>query len=479
MSIRTRFAPAPTGLMHLGNVRTALMNYLFARKHNGTFIIRVEDTDQQRNFDPGAQQILADLYWLNLTFQEGPGVGGNYGPYFQSERTALYQEKLQELIDRNLVYRCFCTADELEKKRQRQLDLKLPPRYDRACAKLSPQEMSTKLAAHTPFIWRLKVPDHGTVTINDLARGTVQFDFKNFSDHPLTRQDGSITFVFANFVDDLMMRITHIFRGADHLTNTALQAVLYQAFSSPLPTYWHMPILCDAQGKKLSKRDFGFSLNDLRQAGYLPEAICNYLAIIGGGSFEQEVMSLDQLVNAANFNTASQIRFDVEKLSWLNHQWIERLAPEDLTSRCLPFIAQIYPQVTTLDRTLLTKLLQTIKSDLTTLRDAQQALHFYFTRPALTREQLHTALDAATVQQLAALVTQHLEELHNPQDFVQKLKDGAKQANIPIKSLFGFLRLALMGQQEGPAIVELIQMLGIAQAGSRIRDLSHIGSASE
>jgi nondiscriminating glutamyl-tRNA synthetase len=471
---RNRFAPAPTGLMHLGNVRTALMNYLFAKQNNGTFIIRVEDTDQQRNFDPGAKQILQDLAWLELHYDEGPHKGGPYAPYFQSERTTLYLQKLQDLIDKKLVYRCFCTAEELERKRQRQITLKLPPRYDRACWALMPEAVEQKLDQQTPFIWRLKIPHTGSVSINDLARGTVHFDFQHFSDHPLTRQDGSITFLFANFVDDLDMKITHIFRGEDHLTNTAIQTVLYAAFNAPLPVYWHMPILCNIEGKKLSKRDFGFSLNDLRNNGYLPEAICNYLAIIGGGTFEHEIMSMDELVTHVNFShisSASQIKYDVEKLTWLNHAWIEKADPLRLAQLCRPLLAPEFPTINSLDDTVLAGLLQTVKSDLRTLQDAKQALHFYFKKPDITALFVDAIIPNKTSAAIAGIVAQHLPAIGNQEQFFKDIKAQAKQEQIQIKDLFAFLRLALMGQPEGPSIHDLITMLGVVEATQRIEHL--------
>lgn len=477
-TVRTRFAPAPTGLMHLGNVRAALMNYLFARQHSGTFIIRIEDTDQQRNYDPGAKEILADLAWLNLSYDEGPHKGGPHGPYFQSERSALYQEKLQLLIHQDAVYRCFCTPEELERKRERQIALKMAPRYDRACLNLSADSLQEKLNTNLPFVWRLKVPQQGTVDINDLARGTVHFDFKNFSDQPLTRQDGSFTFIFANFVDDLDMRITHIFRGEDHITNSAVQAVLFKAFNTPLPTYWHMPMLCNNEGKKLSKRDFGFSLQDLRQAGYLPEAICNYLAIIGGGSFAQEIMTLDELVATTNFSgisTASQIRYDVEKLTWVNHTWIVTYDPQKLAQRCRPFLEATYPEIRAMDDTVLASLLQIIKSDLSTLQDATTALHFYFKTPHITNKELNGCMAPQTSNAIAGLIRAQLPTIANQEAFVATLKNEAKTAGIPIKDLFSYLRLALMGQPHGPSIHDLIAMLGTAEATKRLERLIEIG----
>src|SRR3972149_8803029 len=214
--VRVRFAPSPTGLMHLGNIRSALLNFLFARQKNGIFILRIEDTDSQRNFDPGGKQIFSDLKWLNIDYDEGPEKDGSYGPYFQSQRTNIYQEKLEELHKKNYVYRCFCTVEELEKKRKRQIALKQPPRYDRTCLALSEKEINENIGSKKSYIWRMKINQSENISVDDMARGIIKFDLQNFSDFALTRTDGSFTFIFANCIDDILMRITHVFRGEDH-----------------------------------------------------------------------------------------------------------------------------------------------------------------------------------------------------------------------------------------------------------------------
>ncbi|MBS1987239.1 glutamate--tRNA ligase [Candidatus Dependentiae bacterium] len=473
-STRTRFAPSPTGLMHLGNVRAALVNYLFAHQHRGVFILRIEDTDAQRNFDLGGKQIIEDLVWLGLIYDEGPGKDRGCGPYYQSERMPLYQEKLAVLIKENKVYRCFCTEQELERSRQRQIALKKPPRYDRTCLALSADACAAELQAETPFIWRMKLDDSLSFEIHDLARGLVRFELKNFSDFPLTRQDDSVTFLFANAIDDMTMKISHVFRGEDHLSNTALQAALYHAFATPLPTYWHMPILCNSEGKKLSKRDFGFSLNDLRAAGFLPEAICNYLAIIGGGTFEQEILSLDQLVSVVRFDNisaAGQVRYDVEKLRWLNHKWIEKLDPHELTNLSMPFLTAAYPAVAMMDQAMITHLLQTIKTDIVTLADAVQALHFYFNAPTLSLGDITHHFDHQ-LPAIQACVMEHIESITAVDSFLQAVKLSAKEKGIGMKPLFWFLRFALMGQQDGPSIHDLITMLSAEESYKRIKRLA-------
>lgn len=468
-AIRVRFAPSPTGLMHLGGVRTALMNYLFAKQKNGTFIVRIEDTDTERNYDPQAVKIIEDITWCGLDYDEGPIKGGPYAPYFQSERTALYQKYIKELQDKKKIYRCFCTPEELEKKRQRQVALKLPPRYDRTCLKRTPQEIELLLKNNTPFIWRVELDQNKSIMVKDLAHKEITFDFKNFSDFPITRADGTVTFIFANFVDDMVMKISHVIRGEDHLTNTASQAALYEIFGVHFPIFWHLPILCNAEGKKLSKRDFGFSLNDLREAGYLHEAIDNYLAIIGGGTFEQEIMTLQELAHTLNFehiHSTGHVRYDVEKLRWLNHKWIARLTPQDLAARCLPFLQKKYPQAAQLNFATLARLIQAIKTDLHTLADVADALTFIFVAPTVDKSQL-----TPEHQLVATLVKKHLDQISSPEQFVNTLKQEAKGQNIPLSHLFWFLRMALMGKEHGPAIHELIAMLGTQEARARIEKL--------
>ncbi len=469
--VRVRFAPSPTGMMHLGNVRAALINYLFAQQKQGVFVLRIEDTDAQRMFDPEAQKILEDLAWLGLSYDEGPRIGGPYAPYYQSQRTHLYQEQLNALAEKNAIYRCFCTEQELEKKRLRQQALKLPPRYDRACLALSIEEIDRLLSENTPFIWRFKCDHNLSMTITDLAHGSITFHMSNFSDFAITRQDGSFTFIFANFVDDLLMDITHIFRGEDHLSNTANQAALFHAVGASLPIYWHLPILCNIEGKKLSKRDFGFSLRDLKDAGFLPEAVANYVSIIGA-SFKEEIMPLDVLATQFNFeniHSSGHITYDVEKLKWVNKSWITRYAPEKLTAQCRPYLENAYPHAKNVDDMTLTQLLQIIKTDLTTTADAVSALEFYFVEPQLTIEDVQACIPQTSSEQLKEIIAAHKDSLLTDEaQFASSVKLAAKNNNIPLKELFWLLRLALMGKTNGPGIAELVAMLGGKRTLERI-----------
>ena len=453
--VRVRFAPSPTGFMHLGNVRAALLNYLIARQRNGAFILRIEDTDQQRLIDVGAQQIFKDLAWLGLAYTEGP--------YFQSERNSIYAEYLARFERENLIYRCFCTTEELEKKRERQILLKKPPRYDRSCFALDAKIRAEKAAAGAPFIWRFKLPDTEE-TITDIARGTITFAFSNFSDPTLTRQDGSFTFLFANFVDDVAMQITHVIRGEDHLSNTAVQSALYRAQGAPLPTFWHLPIMCNAEGQKLSKRDFGFSLTDLCAAGYLPEAITNYLATIGG-SFAEEILSLDAIVTNIDLEaiaSAGTIRYDPAKLAWFNKKWIERLSNEDLAQRADPILLTAIPEAGAYPIAARHALIARFKGEYTTLADVPRALAFVWRRPPMA-----SGWRSTPVYQAIAAYSQ--QPFSSGKDLYQALSGLAKGSGIPAKEFFSSLRIALIGAPTGPALIDIIETLGIEEAQQRLR----------
>lgn len=470
--VRVRFAPSPTGLMHLGNIRTALLNYLFAQQHKGTFILRIEDTDPQRNFDPGGKQIIQDLNWLNLTFDEGPGKNELYPPYLQSERINLYQEKLEKLKQDGHIYRCFCTFEELEKKRARAIALKIPPRYDQICLKLSTDEINQKIAAGIPFIWRFQIPKEKKVTITDLARGEITFELDHFSDFPLSRSDGTFTFLFANLVDDLMMQMTHVLRGEDHLSNTANQALVTEALGGKSPIFWHLPILCNVEGKKLSKRDFGFSLNDLKTEGFLPEAINNYLAIIGG-SYTQEIMSLKELAQAMHFDNihaAGSIKYDVEKLRWMNHKWISKISDDSLFERVMPYLQAAYPQeIHNADRATLMRLITSIKTELVTLNDSVPAVHFFFVEPTINQQMLEEHIPNNAHTKIIEILHENLALLNDPDAFVKKINEDAQANAIAKKLLFTTIRLVLTGTTKGPGIHDLIAILGIDKISARIK----------
>jgi len=467
--VRTRFAPSPTGIMHIGNVRAALLNFLFAKQFNGVFALRIEDTDQQRNIADGTKFIIKHLNWLKLTFQEGPEIGGPYAPYFQSERADTYRKHLQLLQQKNLVYQCFCTPDELEVRRNRQIAMKKPPRYEGTCLKLSPSETEEKTAQGKSFIWRMKVDSSQKVSFTDMARGVLEFDLQHFSDFPLTREDGTFTFIFANCVDDCEMKMTHIFRGEEHLSNTVSQTVLYLAMDYALPTFWHLPILCNQDGKKLSKRDKGFSLEDVEQQGYLPEAICNYLGILGS-SFDQEIMSLDELARVYKFDHlhgASQIRYDIEKLKWMNHKWIAGYDLEKLTQLCKPFLAKQYDMANVPDHTL-TTLIKLVQNDLQTLAQSTELLNFYFAQPTIDFTLYPEIADNATFNACREIIAQETNR-NDWETYLSSVKQKTKAAQIGDKVVFSTVRILLTGSPKGMQIQDLLTCLGKEEFFKRLK----------
>lgn len=468
-SVRTRFAPSPTGIMHIGNVRAALLNYLFAKQNNGTFVLRIEDTDQQRNIELGTQHIIRHLKWLGLIYTEGPEVGGDFGPYFQSERSDTYQKHLEILHEKDFVYRCFCTPEELEIRRNRQIAMKRAPRYEGTCLKLTKEEVTQKLNDKTSYIWRMKVDSSKKVSFKDLARGVLEFDLQHFSDFPLTREDGTFTFIFANCIDDCEMKMSHVFRGEEHLSNTVSQTVLYQALEYALPTFWHLPILCNQEGKKLSKRDKGFSLDDVENQGFLPETICNYLGILGA-SFEQEIMSLDVLAKNFKFDHlhgASQIKYDIEKLKWMNHKWIASCDLDKLVQLCKPFLAKQY-DLSKISDEQLTLFIKLIQNDLQTLLDSVDQLKFYFEKPSVRRDTLSGIIEPEKIDLLFNILKNEPTTAAWDQ-FLSNIKPKTKAAGITDKEMFGTVRTLLTGSPKGMQMNDLFTCLGAEEFFVRIK----------
>jgi nondiscriminating glutamyl-tRNA synthetase len=328
--VRVRFAPSPTGTLHIGSARTALYNYLFARHAGGAFVLRVDDTDVARSDSALETSIMADLRWLGLAWDEGPDVGGPAGPYRQSERLERHRAAAAELLASGQAYHCFCPEERLEQLRREALAAGRTPRYDRRCLSLPADEVRRRLDAGEPAAVRFKVPV-GEVVIDDLIRGAVVIGADALSDPIIVRSDGGAGYNFATVVDDLAMGITHVIRGDDHLTNTARQQLLFEALGGPVPRWAHHSMVLGPDGGKLSKRHGATAVGDYRDLGYLPEAIVNYLALLGWSHGEDEVLDLDRLVREFDLArlSSSPAVFDLAKLDWLDHERIMALAPEE------------------------------------------------------------------------------------------------------------------------------------------------------
>jgi glutamyl-tRNA synthetase len=333
--MRLRFAPSPTGALHVGSARVALVNYLIALHYHADLILRIEDTDFERSTKESLNSILESLQWLGITFQEGP--------YFQSRRIPVYKTVIQRLLQEKKAYRCFCSSEEIEAMRVEQAALHKPPGYDGRCKELSETQIHQFLSEGKPYVVRLRVPSK-SILFQDLIKGNVVFDGALISDFVIARQDGSPTYQLAVVVDDFEMGITHVVRGEDHVSNTPKQIALYQALGLSLPTFAHIPLIIGNDRSKLSKRHGDTSIQAYREKGYLPQALVNYFALLGSShDSQQEILSLEQLAQDFSFEhlSKSPSTFDLPKLTWMNHWYIQQLPTEDFVEKLQPFVASI------------------------------------------------------------------------------------------------------------------------------------------
>ena len=341
--VRTRFAPSPTGYMHLGNLRSALYTYLYAKKHGGSFILRIEDTDQSRYVEGAVDVIYNTLRDIGMFWDEGPDVGGDYGPYVQSERKSMYKPYAEQLVKAGKAYYCFCTNDELDARREESSQKGEVWKYDKHCLHLSQEEVQRRIAAGEPHVIRQNVPLTGEVSFDDLIYGHIAVDCAELDDMVLIKADGMPTYNFANVIDDHSMAITHVMRGNEYLASTPKYNLLYDAFGWEKPVYIHMtPIMRDAS-HKLSKRDGDAYYEDYLKKGYLKEAIVNYVALLGWNpGDEREFFTLDELKEAFDVTgmSKSPAIFDVNKLTWMNAEYVRRLSPEEFTRHAMPYYEQ-------------------------------------------------------------------------------------------------------------------------------------------
>lgn len=338
--VRVRFAPSPTGKLHIGGARTAIYNWAFARANGGTFILRIDDTDPTRSTDENTQIILRAMRWLGLDWDEGPEVGGDFGPYSQTERLDLYKQTAERLLAEGKAYPCFCTPEQLAADREAAQARKDPFQgYQRRCRDLSPEEAQARIDAGEPYVLRIKVPeDRGNVVINDAVHGEVAFDAKELDDFVIFRSDGTPTYNFATVVDDALMGITHVIRGDDHLSNTPRQVMVYEAMGAPVPVFAHISMILGADGKKLSKRHGATSVEEYRDAGYLSDAFVNYLALLGW-SLDGETTVIPRDVLASQFSleriSKNPATFDPKKLDWMNAEYINAMSNADFADQIM------------------------------------------------------------------------------------------------------------------------------------------------
>ena len=470
---RARFAPSPTGHMHLGSARTALYNYLLARKTGGQFILRIEDTDQKR-FVPGAEQELMDgLRWMGINYDEGPDIGGPYGPYRQTDRHEIYQEHAQKLVDLGMAFPCFCTLERLERVRQDQQKRKIPTHYDGFCRNIDPGEAARRIASGEKYIIRFKMPKDGSTTAHDLLRGPITVDNKVLDDYVLMKSDGWPTYHLAAMVDDHLMKITHVFRGSEWLGTFPLHVNIIRAFGWEEPVWMHLSVFLKPSGKgKMSKRESaeamkdGYSIfvKDMQDLGFIPEGLLNWTALMGWGAGETEdVLTLEQMIEKFDINrlTPSPAAINFAKLDYFNGEHIRRLTIEDLAGRIKPYFVNAGLQVD--DATLL-RIVPIIRERLVTLDDCLPFAAWFFKdsvepNPA---ELIAKNLSAAQSAEVARKTYSLLESLPNLTHAVAEppMRKLIEELGLSPNQVFGILRVALTGQMVSPPLFESMEIVG-------------------
>ena len=473
-SVRVRFAPSPTGFLHVGGLRTALYNYLFARKMGGAFVLRIEDTDRSRYVEGAVENLVDTLRWAGLEFDEGPGKTGKFGPYVQSERLAIYRNHVDLLLEREKAYRCFCTPERLEEMRREQERMKIPSKYDRRCLRLSQVEIQSNLARRMPFAVRMKIPEATTVALRDIIRDNVDFESDRIDDQVLLKSDGYPTYHLANVVDDHLMQISHVIRGEEWLSSTPKHILLYQYFGWEMPAFAHLPLLLNPDKSKLSKRQGDVAVEDYRSKGYLPEALVNFVALLGWNpGTQQEVFTVGQLIEQFSLervNKAGAV-FNVDKLNWLNAEHL-RSKPDDALLREL---RQALEASRFRDKPLsdeyLHKVVAAMRERVTFVKDFIERSQYFFESPShYDRDVVKKRWKHDTPSHMEALAEQ-FSKLENPGkvDYERALHRTAESLKVGNAPLIHAARLAISGIGSGPGLYDILEVLGKEESVRRIR----------
>lgn len=470
--IRVRFAPSPTGYLHIGGARTALFNWLFARANKGKLVLRIEDTDTERYKEDSVRQIISSLKWLGIDWDEGPEVGGETGPYYQSDRLDIYQKYINQLLDEDKAYYCFCTPEDLEKAREIQRKRKLPFRYARTCRHFTREEAEKKIAAGEPYSIRLKIPESGTLTVNDLIHGRVDFDLKQFDDYVIVKSNGIPTYNFAVVIDDHLMGMTQVLRAEEHLSNTPKQILLYKALGFEPPQFGHMSMILAPDRSKLSKRHGATSVEEFRDKGYLAEAIINYLTLLGWSPEDnQEIITPEESV--AQFDMAKMSRkaaiYDTKKLTWINGQYLNSLPLERIVAEAKPFF--ISAGLVTEEwfeneenAAYFTKLIEVVRVRVKTLVEVVDASTYFFKDFAEYDEKgvrKHFKPESLELLKICRDKVAEVSEADFTEEGLDKLYTEITEAQgVKLGKAIHPTRLALTGRTVSPGMFDVMVLLG-------------------
>ncbi|PWK05652.1 glutamate--tRNA ligase [Tumebacillus permanentifrigoris] len=478
MTVRLRYAPSPTGHLHIGGARTALFNYLYAKKLGGEYILRIEDTDQARNKENAEVGFMNGFEWLGLNWDEGPRVGGEYGPYSCMERLDIYQTYTDQLLAEGKAFHCYCSAEELEAEREALSAKGETPRYMGKCRNLTAEERSAHEAAGRKASIRFRVPDDQVLKFHDMIRGDIEFESNGIGDYVIVKSDGIPTYNFAVTIDDALMKITHVVRGEEHLSNTPRQLLIYEALGWALPEFAHLPLILNETGKKLSKRDESIVqfIEQYAELGYLPEAINNFLALLGwspGG--EQEIFSMDELIAQFSFERVqkSGAIFDSGKLAWMNGQYIKAAELDRIVDLAIPFLQKAGFIGADYDRAWVSQLVELYKDGMNAVSEIAELSQMFFATDVAYDEAAQAVLSEESAPTVLAAFRDQVQELpdFNADTIKAALKDVQKATGFKGKQLFMPVRVAVTGQEHGRDLNITLSLLGREKVVNRLTQL--------
>jgi len=479
--IRTRFAPSPTGYLHIGGVRMALYDYLIAKKNNGQMILRIEDTDKSREVEGAKEKLYEILDWLGFQFDESPVRGGDYGPYIQSERIDIYKKHIDELINKGGVYHCFCTPERLSEMRENQQAQKLPPRYDRTCRDLTKKEIEEKIKAGESFVIRQKMPLDGEVVAQDELRGDIKFEAKELDDHVLVKTDGTPTYQFANVIDDHEMKISHVVRGSEWIPSLPKNILLYQSFGWEAPKFIHTALTLNKGGGKLSKRQGDVSVEDYKEKGYLPEAILNFNVLLGWHpKDDNEILSLEDMVEKFEIKDMgiSGAIFDIEKLDYFNGYYIRQKNIDELVELCRPYLEdnlKLTKDKRKQSDEFIKKVVATEQERLKKLSEIGELTRFFFVDDLDYSEELLSwkKLTVKQAKENLKVVLELLEKIPEENWTNDSIEEGVvsylKTKELKIGEYLWPMRVALTGEKASPSPFDVAEVLGKKEAINRIK----------
>lgn len=469
--VRVRFAPSPTGSLHIGNARTALFNYLFARKTGGTFVLRLEDTDQARSEKRFEEELMESLRWLGIRWDEGPDIGGDAGPYRQTQRVALYKMLAEQLVREGKAYPCFCTEEELEARRKEQLARGLPPGYDGRCRQLSETERARFMEEGKPYTIRFRVPGGEDVTFEDAIHGSISFSSDALSDFILIRSNGMASYNWAVVVDDAKMGITHVIRGDDHISNTPKQILLYRALGLMPPLYAHHPLILGLDGKRLSKRHGATAVSQFRREGYLPESLVFYLVGLGGiVASDGPLKGMDEIAEVFDLGRVSKAAavFDHKKLTWINGRFIRELPVDTLVAHLKPFL-EAWGVMGRFDDEKIAEIVACGRDNAQVLLDFEPVFRI-FMDASYTEGTIFEGQERETARALLEIFADSCKQVAilDEEGYVRAAKAAMKRSRQRGRTFFMTLRRALTGTDHGPELTKLIPILGKEEVINRI-----------